>query len=275
METPKVLRNGYERELDRLLKVIEAGGDWPPAGSEANALLRRAMRPSKSDRKDWVIERVRHCRPDKLARSRSDRASRIEAHVASIEAGGEWPGKGSAEAVALASYITPGHRLFRQDIYDRIGNIPRPKPSRRASAAEIEATIETIVSQVERTGILPRATESEGRMLRSWIRPSDTRFRPQVWQRLADSHPTVLDYAALAAERAHIAAAVAAVVAGTPWPARQSVMGARLARAIDPGGFFYSRELVAQLEMAAPQDLARMRQMRGRGGSVAKKKGDS
>lgn len=275
METPVVLTSHYERELDRLLRLIEAGGAWPAAGSDENALLRRAMRPNKIDRKDWVVARVARCRPDKLVRSRADRTARIERYISDIEKGGNWPPPGSADRVALVQYVTPGSRLFRQEVFDRIGKLaPGPSP-RRATAAEIEATVEAIVSRVEQTGIVPRATDPEGRLLRSWLRPSDPSFKPAVWLRLESSQPGLLDRAALAEEKAKIAATVDAVVSGGPWPSRRSVPGMHLARVLDADGFFHSSDLVARLEAAAPNEVGLARKMRGRGGDVGKKKGGS
>lgn len=263
-ETPTVLRSNYERQLDRLLKAIEAGGSWPPSGSADDALLKRAMRPNPVDRKEWVVARVARCRPDKLVRSRADRERRIEAHIAAIEAGGAWPERGSGDAEALADYITPGHRNFRQDVYDRIGDKRRPRSAQRASRAEVDQACRRILADIERTGLVPRATDPDGRQLRSWLRPSDLRFRSEVWKRLEQHHPQLLDQSALHAERERIESVVAEIEAGEPWPPRRSPEGVRLARVLEPAGFFHDPELVRRLTAVAPSEVAAMLKARKR-----------
>ena len=274
METPRTLRSRYEFELDRLISRIEAGGDWPAVGSDDNALLKRAMRKDPSDRKEWAVTRIAACRPDKVPRSREEGRARLEARVAKIEQGGAWPPLGSPMAVKLADYLSPKSPRFRKDICDRIGHLRPEKPAKRATRAQVAALVEEVVGKIERTGIFPRATSPGGRVVRAWIKPSDERFRPSVWQRLEACVPQVLDTKALEAERARIEAAVASIEAGGSWPPRRSAQGALIARALDVGGFFYREDLVARLKASAPHEFElAMRRRKGSAGSQTKKRG--
>lgn len=256
MASPFNPASRYERELDRLITAIEAGGEWPPVDSEEHALLKRAMRRNPVDRKQWAVDRIAKCRPDKVTERREDLAQLIEQLVCSIEAGGHWPDAGTRERVLLLEMVNPKHRRFRKEIFDRIG-ARKPSGAPRRSAAETARLEAKILDELEATRIWPRASTLEGRLLRNWLRPEGTSFRRSAWERVLAIMPDRLDHQGFADIKREISALVDAIERGEPWPARRSAAGFTLARALDRHGAFFDQANWDRLQLAAPEAMAR------------------